>query len=144
MKKILDDLHLLSFGVVNAYLIEKEDRLILIDTGYPGNQSKDLLTNYFKKIGRSISDITDIIVTHHHIDHAGSLKHYKMVSNAKIYMHKEDAIMVEAGISIRKPNEPGLGFINRSLYRLFIKNMPDSLDSCTVEHKLNDNEIIQL
>jgi glyoxylase-like metal-dependent hydrolase (beta-lactamase superfamily II) len=67
---------------MRCLLIETEDRLILVDTGI-GNKNHDQFIKYFspkdthllvdnlKQKGFSASDITDVILTHLHFDHAG-------------------------------------------------------------------------
>jgi glyoxylase-like metal-dependent hydrolase (beta-lactamase superfamily II) len=76
-----DDTNRIEMGM-RCLLIETEDRLILVDTGI-GNKQKGnfikhfsplnthlLLDNLHKK-GFSNEDITDVILTHLHFDHAG-------------------------------------------------------------------------
>lgn len=76
-----DDSNRIELGM-RCLLIETENRLILIDTGI-GNKNKDHFIRYFspkdshllvdnlKYKGFSTSDITDVILTHLHFDHAG-------------------------------------------------------------------------
>jgi len=76
-----DDSNRIELGM-RCLLIETQDRLILIDTGI-GNKNNDQFIRYFspkdshllvdnlKQKGFSISDITDVILTHLHFDHAG-------------------------------------------------------------------------
>jgi len=76
-----DDSNRIELGM-RCLLIETENRLILIDTGI-GNKNKDHFIRYFspkdshllvdnlKHKGFSTSDITDVILTHLHFDHAG-------------------------------------------------------------------------
>ena len=63
-------------------LIENENRLILVDTGFGNKQSskffghyklwgKHSLENSFDKIGFSKDEITDVFLTHLHFDHCG-------------------------------------------------------------------------
>lgn len=67
---------------MRCLLIESENKLILIDTGI-GNKNKDQFIKYFSPKnthylvdnlnlkGFSTTDITDVILTHLHFDHAG-------------------------------------------------------------------------
>lgn len=76
-----DDANRIELGM-RCLLIETEDRLILVDTGI-GNKNtgqfikhfspKDthLLVDNLSQKGFSASDITDVILTHLHFDHAG-------------------------------------------------------------------------
>ena len=55
-------------GMVNAYLVEADDGLTLIDTMIPRSTNKVLLTA--KGLGKPI---VRIALTHAHADHVGSL-----------------------------------------------------------------------
>ena len=59
----------------NAYLIEGEGRRILVDTGTGGfiDDQVGLLTGSLAAAGYSPADVTDIVLTHFHFDHAGGL-----------------------------------------------------------------------
>ena len=54
-----------------AYLYQEADRLTLIDTGIAG--SGDRILTQIGAIGRRPKDLRQIVVTHHHPDHAGSI-----------------------------------------------------------------------
>jgi glyoxylase-like metal-dependent hydrolase (beta-lactamase superfamily II) len=59
-----------AVGRVNCYLIE-DDPLTLVDTGPNSGKSLDELEQQLSALGRSISDIELVILTHQHIDHLG-------------------------------------------------------------------------
>jgi glyoxylase-like metal-dependent hydrolase (beta-lactamase superfamily II) len=59
---------IVRFGIVNAYLVEEDDGLTLIDTMIPRSSNKVLLTA--KGLGKPI---VRIALTHAHADHVGSL-----------------------------------------------------------------------
>ena len=59
-----------AVGRVNCYLIE-DDPLTLVDTGPNSGKSLDELEHQLSELGRSISDIELVILTHQHIDHLG-------------------------------------------------------------------------
>ncbi len=117
MKQLHPNIHLLALGSVNAYLIDEGQELILIDTGY--KDSEKAIRQYIEKIGRQVSDLKHIIVTHHHPDHAGSLAALKARTNAKIYMHPKDAQLVEHGIGMRKEVVAGPGHSEGQVALLF-------------------------
>jgi hydroxyacylglutathione hydrolase len=75
--------------VSNSYLVVDED-IMLVDTGLPGNSSKiiDYVQNTLK---RDPHDIKTIILTHHHLDHVGSVEKLKKITGASVAAHKLDA-----------------------------------------------------
>lgn len=60
-----------SLGGVSAYIIQRGDGLIVVDTGNPG--SLQAITAAIQAHGRSMSDVGYVIATHKHNDHVGSL-----------------------------------------------------------------------
>ena len=75
-----------------AYLFAEADRLTLIDTGVAGSAEKILAE--IGKIGRRPEDLRQIVITHSHADHAGSLADVVMRTKAQVLVHSIDAAVV--------------------------------------------------
>ncbi|MFC7372397.1 MBL fold metallo-hydrolase [Fictibacillus iocasae] len=80
---------ILPLHMVNAHLILGPDGAILVDAGIPGSE---------RKIGRALAqekltfkDIKLIIITHAHVDHAGSAARLRELTGAPILAHESDA-----------------------------------------------------
>ena len=56
--------------LLNCYLWVDEDGVTLIDTGWP--DSAELIGRALQALGRRREDVTRIVLTHFHEDHAGS------------------------------------------------------------------------
>ncbi|WP_456274141.1 MBL fold metallo-hydrolase [Bacillus sp. AK031] len=61
-----------AVGDVNVYLV-KGEALSLIDVGPLTQEARDVLDVNMAELGYSVGDIDQIILTHHHPDHAGML-----------------------------------------------------------------------
>lgn len=61
----------INLSVTNCFLIKSGNKYVLIDTGY--DHEWDLFSKKLKETGISISDISYVILTHHHDDHVGLL-----------------------------------------------------------------------
>ena len=85
----------------NVYVLIQGDELTVIDTGTAGNAKK--IVNYVQKIGRHPSNVSTIILTHCHMDHAGSVKELKGLTRAKVAVHAEDADFVSGKKPLPKP-----------------------------------------
>lgn len=79
---------ILPFGMVNCHLLIGQHGCVLIDTGLPGSASK--IAQALKRHGRSFSDIKLIVITHAHVDHAGSAGQVRALSGAPIVAHQGD------------------------------------------------------
>jgi glyoxylase-like metal-dependent hydrolase (beta-lactamase superfamily II) len=85
----------------NVYLLINGEELTVIDTGTSGNAQKTV--EYIQKIGHKPTDVKTIILTHYHMDHMGSAKELKDLTNAKVAAHTEDADFVSGKKPFPKP-----------------------------------------
>ena len=85
----------------NVYLLINGKELTVIDTGTSGNAQKTI--EYIQKIGHQPTDVKTIILTHCHMDHMGSVKELKDLTNAKVAVHMEDADYVSGKKPLPKP-----------------------------------------
>lgn len=60
-----------KLSVTNCFLIKVGERYVLVDTGY--EEDWELFQAGLKKVGVAFSQISHIILTHHHDDHCGLL-----------------------------------------------------------------------
>lgn len=68
----------------NVYFIGHSE-IIIIDAGYPAEDAKNYILNGWHDIGRP--RVKSILITHVHIDHAGSLDMIKDEIDAPVYIH---------------------------------------------------------
>ena len=73
----------------NVYVVEHDGKLVIVDSGSPRNEQKILAC--VTSLGYRPKDVTTIVLTHFHIDHAGSAKRLKELTGAKIAIHELDA-----------------------------------------------------
>jgi hydroxyacylglutathione hydrolase len=99
----------------NAYLVIGEDETLVIDTGMPGNAKR--ITAYVEGLGKNLSDIKFIILTHADIDHIGSAAELKRMTGAKLAIHADDASILSGKQSFKTIRGP-LGFIFKPAMRL--------------------------
>ena len=79
-----------SFGTIYPTLVWDESRIVLIDTGFPGQIAS--LTEAIAKAGIQAKDITDIILTHQDMDHIGCVLDMLGLSpSAQIWAHEREA-----------------------------------------------------
>jgi glyoxylase-like metal-dependent hydrolase (beta-lactamase superfamily II) len=75
--------------MINAHLIRSGQGCILVDAGLPKSEKK--IQRALRSVGLSFKDIKLIIITHAHVDHAGSAASVRELSGAPIVAHVGDA-----------------------------------------------------
>jgi glyoxylase-like metal-dependent hydrolase (beta-lactamase superfamily II) len=79
-------------GWVRAFLIEDGPDLTLIDTLY--DEDPGMVLAGIRSLGRSPSDLKQIVLTHAHRAHLGGLAALKRLSGAKVYSHEWEADII--------------------------------------------------
>ncbi|MDS0526006.1 MBL fold metallo-hydrolase [Clostridium sp. SHJSY1] len=75
--------------VIYPTLIHDEDNVILVDAGFP--EQFDIIREEIEKAGVSFDKLKTIILTHHDIDHVGSLKKFvETLPEVKVLTHEEE------------------------------------------------------
>lgn len=85
----------------NVYLVINGKELLVVDTGTAGNAKK--IVAFIQKIGYQPQDVSTIILTHYHLDHAGSAKELKALTGAKVAASTEDAQVIAGKKPYPKP-----------------------------------------
>lgn len=69
---------------LNAYLIRSEDRYLLVDTGMGSDKAFGELRRQLAEIGVKPENLTEILITHFHIDHVGLVPRLRKLSEASL------------------------------------------------------------
>ena len=89
------EVHSLSLGMVQAYLLSFDRGLILVDAGMPGYTNRVLR----KMAALGQRELHLIYITHAHIDHYGSAAELRRITNAPIAIHSADEDAMSRGES---------------------------------------------
>ncbi len=81
-----------------------DSKLTIVDTGFKGRAMQIL--KEARLHGYRASDITNIIITHHHADHMGSLAELKKLSGARVIAHSADAPYIDGTQPQPGPSRP--------------------------------------
>lgn len=97
---------------INTYLIKSNGRLVLVDAGsgeLMGPYGGQLIMN-LKNAGVKPEDISDILLTHVHIDHSGGLstKGNILFPNATIHVNIKDVEFWKAHETEQTADDPGI------------------------------------
>jgi glyoxylase-like metal-dependent hydrolase (beta-lactamase superfamily II) len=116
MRLVADDVYLVEHAYTNCYVIVDGDAVTLVDACYPAtwNTVRDGLTS----IGRSISDVAALLLTHGHFDHVGFARTVQQRFAIPVWIHEDDRWLAAHPYSY-KPQR------NRLLYPLsHLRSLP--------------------
>ena len=133
IKQLADDLFIIP-GLVNIYLLETGDGLMLLDTGLASSANKILKA--VSSLGRAPTDIRHIVLTHCHPDHIGSAARMKRETGATVWAHPVDAPLIEEGLTGRRPMFASPGLRNRIMTQILggpVKRVEPTKVDCLLE-----------
>ncbi|GAA3751904.1 MBL fold metallo-hydrolase [Streptomyces tremellae] len=100
--------------LVNFYLIEESEGLVLVDAGLPAHLGQ--LRDHLAASGRTLGDIRAVLLTHGHPDHTGLARTLEQ-AGADIRIHRGDADILREGprsaLRHAKPERPLLPYLLR-------------------------------
>jgi len=122
-----------SLGVGRAYLAIDADRVTVIDTGLKGSAERVLRA--VEAAGRKAQDVRQIVISHHHADHTGSLAELAERTGAQVMVHALDAPIVRGE---RPPPGPSSG----GLLKPLLARMSRPASAARVDRELADGDEI--
>ncbi len=100
-KTSVETIPMLPFGMLNAFLVINGDKAMLIDTGLPNSETK--IERALRKHGLDWSSLRLIVLTHAHIDHAGSAARVRELSSAPVLAHYKETPYCQGVSPILRP-----------------------------------------
>jgi glyoxylase-like metal-dependent hydrolase (beta-lactamase superfamily II) len=143
------------FGLktINFFLVKTGKSLSLIDAGLNNDSCLEALCRTLNENGLDIGDITQIIITHHHYDHAGLVNTIVSKNNVPVYASaeaiprlKRDTIFMEMRVEFyaRLYKEMGCGKLGEYqvayLKNSLIKNKDQAIQ--TDIHEITGNMLL--
>ncbi len=118
VKRVIHGFLVVPMGMANAFLIEGDDGLTLIDAGYPAKEAA--VFGAIRGLGRSPDLLRHLIFTHGHPDHIGSAAAIVRETRARTYMHPLDIPLAESGGPFR-PMRGAPGLLRQAMCKLFFR-----------------------
>jgi glyoxylase-like metal-dependent hydrolase (beta-lactamase superfamily II) len=140
VKRVIKGVHLVPMGFANAFVIEGEGGLTLIDAGYPAKEAAVFAA--IRRLGYSADQLKHLIFTHGHPDHIGSAAAIVRETSARTYMHPLDISIAESGGPFR-PMTAAPGLLRRALCKLFY-HPNERLAPVTIDQPLTAGEILPI
>ncbi len=126
-------------GDCHVFLLLGPESVAVVDAGFPGTWP--LVEQALGEVGRTPGDVSDILVTHCHIDHAGGLSELKEATGARVWMHAADAEMVGKGQAFR-PWKAAPGLRNWWFARHVVAKSPQTFPPVAVDKFVRSGEVI--
>lgn len=121
--------------LLNCYLWLGDDGVTLVDTGWP--DSAALIAEALSTLGRRRDDVTRVVLTHFHDDHAGAAAEITTWSTVEVIAGAADAAYVTG--ELRGP-VPHLTEAERTIHPGF--NAPPHGPPCRVDRPVVDGEVL--
>src|SRR3990170_3999554 len=134
-EEVLPGVYQISMLYVNAFLIVEEG-LTLIDSGLP--KRKEAILKALSQIGRQAQELKHIAITHHHVDHTGSLAALVEASGAEVWVHPLDAPIVRGEKPVPGPNPKSI--LGKIVGPLVARLPAYRLTPAQVDHEVADGE----
>jgi len=138
MEEVVPGVHVIT-GVSQVYLYQEADRLTLIDTGLIATAAE--IFDAIVSLGRRHEDLRQIVITHSHRDHTGSLAELVDRTGAQVLAHALDAPVVRGERREPKPAYESGG--EREIAERIIAAVPPAPPS-RVDRELQDGDEIDL
>jgi glyoxylase-like metal-dependent hydrolase (beta-lactamase superfamily II) len=140
MKRVIKGVHVIPMGYANAFLIDGDDGLTLIDAGFPGKEAA--VFGAISTIGRSPDQLKHLIFTHGHPDHIGSAAAIVRKTGARTYMHPLDIPMAESGGPFR-PMRAAPGLLRQVMCKVFF-DPDETVEPVSIDQPLIAGEILPI
>lgn len=137
MQKVTDGLYQVG-KKYQAFIIDSDEGITLLDSGYTG-QTEHIL-NGLKEIGRSVSDVKHIVLTHAHQDHCGGAASIKAASQCEVMCSVVDTPAAEGRVPYPFPP-----MMDRFPFlRPLVKLMTGDTDPVTIDRLVEPGDTLQL
>jgi glyoxylase-like metal-dependent hydrolase (beta-lactamase superfamily II) len=118
----------------NGFMLRDEDgQVTLIDMGLPSSGKKVMAA--LESIGSGPSDVTRLMLTHCHPDHAGGAAHVSRETGKPVDVHEEDAEYVRSGTL------PDVDPTSR-IGKLFRKLPQPRMEKVAIGEELSDGQVV--
>ncbi|MGV0749447.1 MBL fold metallo-hydrolase [Mycolicibacter minnesotensis] len=87
-REVADGVHRLAHAAVNVYLIEDDNGVTVVDTGFPATFRH--IEAALDQLGRTGDDVAAVVLTHAHFDHVGSARRARRRWQAPVWVHAAD------------------------------------------------------
>ena len=141
VERVVEGVHRIGLGIVNAFLIQRGGEVTLVDCGSPGQAER--IGAALRRLGCDWGNLKHILITHAHPDHVGSLAAVqRLAPQATTYMHACEATLAKQGLAFSpdRPLKPAPGLHNQLLYWAFIRPVSAQVEPARIDCQVYDGQ----
>ncbi len=121
------------WDLINSFLVRAEDESVtLIDTGLKSAPARILAA--LAEIGAATTDVTTIVLTHAHSDHAGGAAEMTRRTERGLTVHERDAQHMRTGDLPGRDTSLRLGRL--------VNRLPNRVEAAPVSRTMSDGELL--
>jgi glyoxylase-like metal-dependent hydrolase (beta-lactamase superfamily II) len=102
--RVADGIHRVEDAYTNFYVVEDGDRLTVVDACVPG--SWDSLRAALRELGRDLSDVAALVLTHAHFDHLGFAERARKELGVPVWVHENDVPLARKPLQYTRLRSP--------------------------------------
>jgi glyoxylase-like metal-dependent hydrolase (beta-lactamase superfamily II) len=87
-RNVAEGIHRIEDAHTNFYVVEDDGQVTVVDTGLP--RSWGSLISGLRELGRSLRDISAVVLTHAHYDHMGFARRAQHELDVPVWVHPAD------------------------------------------------------
>jgi len=87
-RDVAEGVHRVEDAYTNWYLVEEEGRIAVVDAGVPTSWWS--LKGALAELGRDLSDVEAVVLTHAHFDHIGFAERARAELGVPVWVHEND------------------------------------------------------
>jgi hypothetical protein len=123
VKRVIEGVHVVPMGMVNAFLIDRDDGLTLIDAGFPSKEAA--VFGAIRGLGRSPDQLKHLIFTHGHPRSQG----WPFENQKGENIQPSHSLQIDNQLLFRR-------LLNREILRLLTRKNAVHIGSCLMKRAL--------
>lgn len=144
--QIAEGIHRMGTRYINWFLVEDGGKFTVVDSGFSAYYRQ--LPAELARLGKALSDVEAVLLTHNHTDHIGSAEQTRKETGCIVFAHSADAAIVRGEV---KPKPPPGFFANVLGHWAGIKYLAHGMANGAAKsppvaelRDFGDNEVLQV
>ncbi len=103
-RDVAPGIHRIEDSYVNWFIVEQGSRLTVVDAGVPSSWSS--LLDALGRLGRNLSDVEALVLTHAHFDHVGFAERARTELRIPVHAHADEVPVTRHPLRYKRERSP--------------------------------------